>query len=384
MLMRVIQNTAQRMSRLLRAEYGYYCKRFVLSDLIFAVTYKCNFRCQTCYYGYNMDNAIANNDRELNIDEIKKISLSIGNLDKLLISGGEPFLRDDLVDICEIFYLQNKVGFIQLPTNGFYTEKIYEYTRKILYKCPKAQIEMGVALDGLEETHDEIKGVKGSFKKVIETVRQLANLKKEFNNFKIYIFTVVNNLNLNEIGELVEFIKNNLPIDGYGPSPLRGIPYNKALFPPSYKEWAELSKTFIKYHSCWRKRPINTRLESFLVNSWLCYLYRLTTDILKGENLPFRCQAGNIIGVLEPNGDVRLCELTNVVGNVRSVNYDFKAIWFSDKANQERKKMKNCACTHACFLWPSASLRWPVIMLKSHLWNKLMRLIQRHEKNNFV
>lgn len=71
-----------------------------------------------------------------------------------------------------------------------------------------------------------------------------------------------------------------------------------------------------------------------------------------GENGPFFCQAGNNIGVLEPDGGVRLCELTPVVGNVRETQYNFNKVWFSKRADSIRVKIKkdNCACTHACFI----------------------------------
>ena len=344
---------------------------FILNELIFAITYKCNFRCKTCYYVDTMDNS----GKELSIDEIKRISSSIGKFNNLLISGGEPFLRDDLAEICEIFYLKNKICHIHLPTNGFYTEKIYNYTRKILHKCPNLRLTIGLPLDGLQETHDKIKGIKGSFEKVIETTKSLSALKKEFDNLNIYIITVVNNLNLNEIISLSEFVKNDLPVNSHGPSPMRGTPYDKALVPPSYKEWDVLSKRLMKYHRYWNKKSGDTKLRIFLANNRVRYLYRIYTRVLKGKKLPFRCQAGNIIGVLEPNGDVRLCELTDTVGNVRSADYDFRTVWFSDKAHDMREKIKDCACTHACFLGPSIELHLPAL-LRSYFWNRVERLLQ--------
>lgn len=365
-----MRNVSLRLLNLLGLYYGYYRNKFILNELVFFVTYKCNFRCKTCFYADTMDNSTVDDGKELNIDEIRKISLSIGKFDQLLISGGEPFLRDDLAEICEIFYLQNKINRIHLPTNGFYTEKIYDVTHKILCKCPKIHLTVGLPLDGLQETHDKIKGVKGSFEKVIETTKRLSTLKKEFDNLSTYIITVVNKTNLNEVIELAEFVKNNLPVNGHGPSPMRGSPYEKTLLPPSYEEWNVLSKKLMEYHNYWNKKSTGNSYKNFIAGNAVRYLYKMYTRVLKGERLPFKCQAGKVVGVLESNGDVKLCELTDVMENVRSVNYDFRKVWLSDKVNDMRKRIKNCTCTHACFLSPSIKMN-PLALINSYLFGRL-------------
>jgi MoaA/NifB/PqqE/SkfB family radical SAM enzyme len=360
----------QRIIRAARISHAYKYRKFVLSTLIFAITYRCNFRCRSCYYANVMDNNILNVEKELTIDEIKKISLSMTRFDTLMISGGEPFLRDDIVEICQIFYCQNQVRNIHLPTNGFYSDKIYNFTREILQTCPQISLTLGLPLDGLRETHDKIKGKQGSFEKVIETASSLSALRKEFCNLHIYIITVVNNLNLNEIIRLADFVKSSLPFCGFGPSPVRGMPYDKTLRPPSGEEWAELSKSMLRYR-CYRAHdPLGPGKIPFLDMYKQRYYDKLLVSVMNGGKLPFRCQGGNTVGVLEPNGDVRLCELMGTVGNVRLEGYDFKRAWFSDSANYMRGKIDNCACTHACFLYPSIEMHWPII-LNSYICDKL-------------
>ena len=339
--------------------YGYYFDAFVLDELIFSITDTCNFRCRTCFYASTMDTRKANGSHELSLGEIKKISSSIGSIKNLLISGGEPFLRDDLPEICEIFYQQNNICHIHLPSNGFYTHKIINYTRAILNKCPNIHLTIGLSLDGHQTTHEMIKNVKGCFDNTVETAKSLADLKNEFDNLELYIITVVTNTNMNEIINLGEFVKNNLPVDGHGPSPLRGIPYDKTVSAPLYKDWHEFAMKFIPYHYYWAKKNNAIKSLSFIATNRIRYLYGVYTRVLKGRKLPFKCQAGNTIGVLEPNGDVKFCELDDAIGNVRSTNYDFKKIWLSGKANNKRKQTRQCSCTHACFLTPSIARSLP-------------------------
>jgi MoaA/NifB/PqqE/SkfB family radical SAM enzyme len=239
---------------------------------------------------------------------------------------------------------------------------------RIFDRCPSIKLNISLPLDGFEKTHDRIKNTEGSFKKVIETIEGLASLKKRFSNLNIFIITVVNKLNLNEIAGLAEFIKNNLPVDGHNPSPMRGMPYDKYLLPPSYKEWDNISAELMRFHSYWHRKRMN-KIKAFLVTNKIKYQYNIYAQILKYKRMPFKCQAGNIIAVLEPNGDVKLCELTDTIGNVRNNNYDFRKTLFSDQANDMRKIIKRCACTHACFLEPSIRLN-PLSLFRSYLWGR--------------
>ena len=356
-----------KLNKIVTPYYRYYTKKLAVDSLIFFVTDKCNFRCKTCFNAENMENA---NATCLSIDEIRKISSSVGRLNTLFISGGEPVLRNDLADICEIFYLQNKIQSIHLPTNGFYTNKAYSYTKKILGKCPNLNLTLSLPLDGLEKTHDLIKGVKGSFKKTEETVKRLSSLKKNHTNLTIYIITVVNKLNLNEIIDLSEYIKNNLPVDDHGPSPMRGKPFDNNMSPPSHEEWHVLSEKLLEYQTYWAKKKFANKVKHFISMNRFKYMYNLYTSILRDRKLPFTCQAGGIIGVLDSNGDVKLCEMTESIGNVRTVDYDFKKIWFSEKAEEVRKKITSCSCTHACFL--SASIKMdPFSHLKSSFFGRI-------------
>lgn len=335
-----------------------------LTDLIYFVTYRCNLRCGSCFFAGTMDKPDSGR-RELDLDEIRKVSVSIGKLDKLLISGGEPLLRDDLAEICKIFHANNGIKYLHLPTNGFYADETYGCLQDIISSCPDLNIEVGLPLDGLKETHNKIKGVDGSFDKVLNTIEKISALKSRFKNLRIYIITVVNNANINEIIPLCEFIKKNLSVDGHGPSPMRGSPHDKGLRAPSHKEWDELSKKLIAYAKYWNDKNIGNAIKSLISTNRTRYMYNLYTRILKDGKLPFTCQAGHSIAVLEPDGDVRICELTKTVGNVRNAGYNLKAVLESDTAKDMMKRVRTCACTHACFLTSSMARR-PDLILRSY------------------
>jgi MoaA/NifB/PqqE/SkfB family radical SAM enzyme len=86
------------------------------------------------------------------------------------------------------------------------------------------------------------------------------------------------------------------------------------------------------------------------------YLQRTVVGVLRTGSMPFRCAAGRAMAVLEPNGDVKLCETTGPVGNLRDAAFDFRAIWRSAAARDMRKRLTRCGCTHPCFLSTSSKL----------------------------
>jgi len=178
---------------------------YLPSQLIFFVTSRCNFQCPGCFYWRNLNIE----QDELSLDEIRKISSSLSVLSRLLISGGEPFLRDDLADICNIFYNQNRIKGIDLPTNGSLTQTIICSTELILKKCASAKLTIGLSLDGLEETHDYLRQKPGSFKSVIETIIALSRLKTRYANLSLHIISVVSNKNIEEIVPLIKFLTQN-------------------------------------------------------------------------------------------------------------------------------------------------------------------------------
>ena len=343
-----------------------YLKTFKLDELIFSVTDKCQFRCKSCFYADTMDNSNLKAVKGLSLDEIRKISVSIGNINKLLITGGEPFLRDDLSDICEIFYTQNKIRHIHLPTNAFQTKKNYEQTEQILKKCPKLNLTIGISIDGLEKSHEQIRGIKTSFKKCIETAHNLAELRSKYDNLRLNVITVVNHINIDEIIPLAKFIKENLPVDSHGPVPLRGDPYDKHVRPPTAEQWQKLSKDLLKFQESWNSNRKENKLKKFIRTNREKYMYKTYTTVMNGGDLPSQCQAGEIIGVLEANGDVRVCELKDPIGNVKFFGYDFKKVWFSKQAEEMRKTVKGCKCIHPCFISSSNKVN-PKTLIKSAL-----------------
>ena len=144
---------------------GERIKPFDSIILIWNITNVCNLFCQHCY---SASNSVRTG--ELSIEEIKKQIpyLKKANVRYIIISGGEPLLRDDLFDIAKLF---KENGFITtLSTNGTFIDEsnikqIKEYFSYV-----------GISIDGDEDTHDRFRGMKGAFKKSINAIRLIRNV----------------------------------------------------------------------------------------------------------------------------------------------------------------------------------------------------------------
>jgi len=117
-----------------------------LEGVFLFITSQCNSKCSTCFYHDKL-----NSGDDMTYDEIRRISETSPNFEKLWLSGGEPFLRKELVEIVKLFYNNNRVRVINLPTNGLLGEKIVSQTERLLAECPELTVHLNFSLDGLAD-----------------------------------------------------------------------------------------------------------------------------------------------------------------------------------------------------------------------------------------
>ena len=155
--------------------------------LTFSVTNMCQSRCKTCnIWKVYLDKPELRKE-ELGIDEIEKIFRTLGHVFFFNVSGGEPFLREDLPEIVRLACKYLTPGVIHIPTNGIATNLIEDSMIQIMETMSSdgygdTPITIKPSFDGVEEKHDEIRGVKGNFKKLLDTYQRLVTLKKKYQN----------------------------------------------------------------------------------------------------------------------------------------------------------------------------------------------------------
>ena len=84
------------------------------------------------------------------------------------ITGGEPFIREDLEEVVEELY--KKSDRIVISTNGFFTDRILKLAKRF------PNIGIRISIEGLEETNNEIRGLKDGYNRGYTTLKKLKEM----------------------------------------------------------------------------------------------------------------------------------------------------------------------------------------------------------------
>jgi len=288
----------------------------------------------------------------LSLKEIEQISRSFGDLLWLAFSGGEIFLRDDLVEIARTFYRNNRPSIILLSTNGILSDTIASATEEILKKCPKSTIVVKLSLDGSEELHDAMRGVKGTFRNTIATLDVLGTLKKQYDNLEVGINTLFCSSNQDTMDSILKFVQGLDNINTHTVSLIRGEVKDqnlKIVDIDKYNETVDRMASDLRN----KKSDIYTFRGARLKAAQDILQRRLIREtFVQGKRLT-PCYAGKLNLVITETGDVYPCEsFAHKMGNVRESGYDIRKVLNSQEAGKIIKAIKknNCFCTHECYM----------------------------------
>jgi MoaA/NifB/PqqE/SkfB family radical SAM enzyme len=355
--------------------------------LVFFVTTKCNARCKHCLLG---NQAVATTN-DLTIDEIEKVSASMDEMLFLLPTGGEPFLRKDLSEIVRIFYKNNKIKNAVIPSNGGLTQRVLDTATKILKTCPGLDLGIDISIDALGDRHDELRQVPGLFDKAVTTFKELRKLEKHHERLNVNVESTVSSFNQDHLPELYNFLVNELKVSTVFTLLTRGKPKDPAAKHfdiQKYQDYAQILENDIKHQ-------VLTGYYNFpfcdVINAKRIVRNRLIAKLVKEGKYQIPCYAGSLGGAMFSNGDILPCELLTdrKLGNVRDNDYNFKAIWFNEKADEARKFIKDtkCFCTYECFLtvnilfnprmWPQVFKEWASLKISKHKPHSVTRKVSQ-------
>ena len=302
-----------------------------------------------------------NHKGDLSFAELSKLSSTMPQFHDLWISGGEPFLRRDLAEVVQLFYNNNKVRDVRIPTNALPTPQIISTVKKILESCPNLHLEIDISVDGFAETHDKIRGVEGNFEKALETLTLLETIREEQPNLTLYVNSVITRENQEEIIELGEYFKQNADIDGHYFQIIRGDPKDRTLENVTPNELKEIYRKALALNlhylsKAQRKESTLDRAKKAYWAAGYAFTYRTQySNYVNGASWKMPCTAGQTSIVIDYNGDVRVCELRKPIDNLRKHGMDFQRFWRSIERRLEVQSVKldKCFCTHICFMYDS-------------------------------
>ncbi|NLD36497.1 MAG: radical SAM protein [Desulfatiglans sp.] len=292
------------------------------------ITHRCIARCIMCNIW-----RIPKEEPELSIDEWLTFLSDdfLSDVRELDITGGEPFLLDDIdLLFTGISRLSKrnltKLKSVAVTTNGFLTDRVIDKTEKILMDFSKAGLDLVVvcALDAIGEVHEKIRNVKDAFKKVISTIDKLSELRGRYPNLIIGIKTTILPLNIDELEDISKYARERGLFTIMSPCIITSGRYlnkdNKKELQFSKEDKEKMIRFFKGGQFRW----------SFHADSLVKYL---KTGFMRKP-----CACGFNYFFIRSSGELYLCPLVNMSsGNIK--DEEIKSLLLSSNATEFRKKV---------------------------------------------
>lgn len=334
--------------------------------LILFINSQCNMKCDHCFYWRAL-----NQRDDLAMEEIVALSQSLGKIENLNLSGGEPFLRKEFSAICQQFIRHNGVEQIYVPSNGWYTRKTVDRVLETLNEKSLRLLAVELSLDGMQVFHDKFRGLPGAFDRAMETYDALAEIQKHDARLRIHAISTATQINIDQIRQLTTYLYERCPaMDHHNLAMIRGDRKDPTLTGPALSAYQEL---YDYLRRLWAPREANR--YGAVVEPMLQWAKKKTAEQQK-QVVP--CRAGILSTVVYANGDVSVCENHGPLGNLR--DRSFREIWESPEADAQRASIAACACfcTNEVFLWPSVVYQ-PVhlarALIGAKVWQRPLPLV---------
>jgi len=237
-------------------------------------------------------------------------------LRELDVTGGEPFIREDLLELIDgVSHLKDsnlkQIKSVAITTNGFLTHRILELTGKMLERLEPKEIDlvMVLAMDAVGEIHDKIRNYKDGWTKVNDTIQGLIQIRRKTNNLVLGLKTTVLPPNIDQLEHISAYADENELFTIVSPCIITGARYlnldrkNDLTF--SEKDIDKMVQFYKSGHFQWDFH------RSRLVNY-------LRTGVMKKP-----CSAGFNYFFIRSNGDVYPCPLIKLkLGNVKEAGVE--------------------------------------------------------------
>jgi MoaA/NifB/PqqE/SkfB family radical SAM enzyme len=347
--------------RRLSAKFSYY-----FSDLLNAYslppesiniypTDRCNLKCSMCFEKLRKPKPeLEISDWIKIVDQIKKFR------PRIHLSGGEPFVYPKIIEL--ISYIKKSGLFLTITTNGtFLTECAHDIIRMMVNR-------IHISIDGPKETHDRIRGVEGTFDRIMEGVYKLKSFQ---HNKPLPVIRINSMINFSNLDTMQEVIKIGRAMNA------EGIQFLHPFF---------LDPQSLAAHRLFIGKQLNADLNYWQGADITCdnprnfeETHRYLDNLQKESSIsveifpPFnfeqlksyytmdknfrplcigKCQAMWNTATILPSGDVESCP-DYIIGNCTKKN--FIALWNNKPMRALRQRIRNrdffTVCRACCFFY---------------------------------
>lgn len=164
------------------------------------ITYLCNCDCVMC----GMHHMISRKDFSAN--ELKAILSDklFSHVRGIGINGGEPFLKEDLVECCEAMLdVLSDLNEFNIISNGFFTEKILSKLAQIkeIAAGRNVKVNLSISVDGINDMQDLHRGRKNAFINADKTIRSILSCKDKYVD-SLNVICTITKINISRINEV--------------------------------------------------------------------------------------------------------------------------------------------------------------------------------------
>lgn len=301
--------------------------------LNFAITSACNSLCKTCNVGREFLKNPKIIEKDLSLEEIERIFKKLPkNLIWLSLSGGEPFLRPDLVEICRKA-VENlpSLGIISIPTNGLLGNQILRKTEDII-KLPLKNLYVNFSLDGPPEIHNKIRGVRDAYQKTWSSYQNLLDLSRKNDRLCVNLEITVSSYNIDYlkkfIGDLIKD-KNKITLT----IAHKGFLYKNTEETGGFEIGKEKIDKLSKIINLLEKNLRFYKPEELIEK---IYIKRILSFI-----------AGDFFACVALQNSLAIDSRGNILGNIKDFNYDLNK-FLKERGivlKETRKLIENQKCT---------------------------------------
>src|SRR3990172_745213 len=254
---------------------------------IVAITLNCNSRCIMCNI---WQNRVTN---ELAPEEFLKLPSSLTDIN---ITGGEPFLRRDIVEIVgNMKKAAPKARFV-LNTNGYMPHKIGPDMKQIFTIDPKFAFR--VSIDGMGDAHDRIRRIPGGFDKIMKTIEVVRSIGIK----DLGVSFTLGNYNMDELPKVQDFCRRE------GLSFSLTVTTGSAIYfgkdKGSYRPTDKAKLTPLLMESA--RKHLSSYSPKEIVRGW--FVKRLLDYLISGKRA-LVCEAGTGFFYMDSVGNVYTCHM---------------------------------------------------------------------------
>lgn len=335
--------------------------------LIFFVTRRCQARCPFCFARVNGEDA----GEELTAAEVRRIAEQWRGLIQVTLTGGEPFLREDLLEVA-LAFRKSGAKSLTLDSNGLSGERIVRVVNELLRAWPGLFLDLDLSLDGPPEVHDRLRGAHGAYKRVIGVAGELASLQERFPAFRLGATVTVSKFNEETAADTVKELLGSGLFRRVQALWVRGRPADPTALAADFSAYERCAKLLAEAAPASRgiRQVLSRRVRDTVMRT------------VKEKHALRPCRAGVTMVTLDADGRVYPCEMLPqlkpegdpaagiaswVMGSLREDGYSIRRVMNSCPARQIQKWIAthDCFCSFECAAYNNLVFHpreWPGIL----------------------